>query len=172
MFKSSDYSELAGSLATVAIASLGGPLLGVRAVLAEVVKHAQAGYEAAAPTRDLRRQVSSGIRQWAESEKLTTEEVNLGLALAVESVARFGPDASAIAALNFDPQKASRRVLDRAKAKDSRWGTEDHYEVASRAIEQTYRILIEQFRASEKVLLPAIQALRGSIDDYTSRVEA
>src|SRR5450756_1635580 len=121
MFRSSDYSELAGSLATVAIASLGGPLLGARAVLAEVVKHAQARYEAAAPTRDLRRQVSLGIMQWAESEKFTTEEVNCGLALAVRSVARFGPDVNAIAALNIDPREASRRVLDRARAEDSYW---------------------------------------------------
>jgi hypothetical protein len=172
MFKSSDYAELAGSLATVAIASLGGPMSAVGAVLVGVVKHAQAGYEAAAPTRDLRRQVSADIRQWAEGEKLTTEEVNCGLALAVESVARFGLDVSAIATLNFDPQGASRRVLDRARAEDSYWGTENHYEVASRAIKETYRILIEQFRASEKVLLPAIQALRANIDDYTSRIEA
>jgi NACHT domain len=172
MFRSSDYSELAGSLATVAIASLGGPMSAVGAVLAGVVKHAQAGYEVAAPTRDLRRQVSAGMRQWAESEKFTTEQVNLGLALAVESVARFGPDASVIAALNFDPQGASRRVLDQAMAQDSYWGKEDHYEVAARAIKETYRILIEQFQASEKVLLPAIQALRSSIEDYTSRVEA
>src|ERR1035438_9219784 len=104
MFKSSDYSELAGSLATVAIASLGGPLSAVGAVLAGVVKHAQGGYEAAAPTRDLRRQVSAGIRQWAASEKFATEEVNRGLALAVELVARSGPDVNAIAALNFDPR--------------------------------------------------------------------
>ena len=108
MFRSSDYSELAGSLATVAIACLGGPMSAVGAVLAGVVKHAQAGYEAAAPTRDLRRQVSSGIRQWADSEKLATDEVNRGLALAVEWVARFGLDVTAIAALNFDPQEASR----------------------------------------------------------------
>ena len=172
MLKSSDYSELAGSLATVAIASLGGPMSAVGAVLAGVVKHAQGRYEASAPTRDLRRQVSSGIRQWADSEKLTTEEVNCGLALAVQSVARFGPDIDVIAALNFDPQKASRRVLDGARAADSYWGTEDQYEVATRAVEETYRILIEQFRASEKVLLPAIQAMRDSIDDYASRVEA
>jgi hypothetical protein len=173
VFRSGDYSELAGSLATVAIASLGGPVSAVGAVLAGVVKHAQAGYEASGPTRDLRRQVSAGIRQLAESENLATAEVNLGLALAVESVARFGPDVTAIAALNFDPQEASKQVLDRAKAADWRWGNGDsQYEVAARVIEETYRILIEQYRASEKVLLPAIQALRSSIDDYTSRLEA
>ena len=56
----------------MAIASLGGPMSAVGVVQAGVVKHAEAGYEAAAPTRDLRRQVSSGIRQWAGSEKFTT----------------------------------------------------------------------------------------------------
>jgi hypothetical protein len=172
VFRSSDYSELAGSLATVAIASLGGPLAAVGTALAEVIKHAQARYEAGAPTRDLRRQVTVEIRQWAESEKLASEEVQLGLALATETVAQFGLDVDVIAGLQFDPGEVSRRVREAAQAKDSYWGTEDHYEVAARGIEVTYRVLIRQFKASEPLLLPAMQALRGSIDDYAARVEA
>ena len=103
--RSGDYSALAGSLATVAIASLGGPLSAAGAALAEVVKLAQARYEAGAPTRDLRRQVTAEIRQWAEGEKFASEDVRLGLALATETVARFGLDYEAIAALKFDPKE-------------------------------------------------------------------
>jgi hypothetical protein len=146
--RSGDYSELAGSLATVAIASLGGPLSVAGAALAEVVKHAQARYEAGASTRDLRRQVTIEIRQWAASERFAPGEIELGLALAAETVAQFGLDVDAIAALQFDPMVASRRVLAAAKAKDSYWGTENHYEVAAGGIEVTYRVLIQQFRAS------------------------
>jgi hypothetical protein len=169
---SSDYSELAGSLATVAIASLGGPLAAGGAALAEVVKHTQARYEAGAPTRDLRRQVTVEIDRWAKSEKFATKDVQLGLALATETVAQYGLDRTAIASLQFDPAKVSRRVREAAQARDPYWGTEDHYEVAARGIEVTYRALIGQFKASEPLLLPAIGALRGSIDDYAARVEA
>jgi hypothetical protein len=114
VLRSSDYSELAGSLATVAIASLGGPLAAGGAALAEVVKHAQARYEAGAPTRDLRRQVTVEIRQWAENERIASEEVQRGLALATETIARFGLDVDAIATLQFDPGKVSRRVQEAA----------------------------------------------------------
>ena len=169
--RSGDYSVLAGSLATVAIASLGGPVSAAGAALAEVVKLAQARYEAGVPTRDLRRHLTADIRQWAEGEKLAPEEVRLGLALATESVARFGLDYDEIAALNFDPHGASKKVIEAAKASDKHWGTENHYEVAARGIAETYHVLIRQFRASEKILLPAIQVLRGSIDEYAARVE-
>jgi hypothetical protein len=136
--RSSDYSELAGSLATVAIASLGGPLAAGGAALAEVVKHTQARYDAGAPTRDLRRHVTEQINLWAKSEDLATEDVQLGLALATKTVAQYGLDRDAIASLQFDPAKVSRRVQQAAQARDAYWGTEKHYEVAERGIEVTY----------------------------------
>ena len=128
VFRPSDYSELAGSLATVAIASLGGPLTAGGAALAEVVKHTQARYEAGAPTRDLRRHVTMEIRQWAESERFTSEQIELGLALATETTARFGLDIDTIAALQFDPEgvqgtgRRGPRTLtgDRGSLRDSR----------------------------------------------------
>src|SRR4051812_7390209 len=103
MPSSGTYSKLAGSLATVAIATLGGPLLAGRTALGELVKYAQARYEADGQTRDLHRQVTAGIRRWAEGEKLTAEQVELGLARAAEVVAQFGADRGGIADLNFHP---------------------------------------------------------------------
>jgi hypothetical protein len=169
---SGDYSRLAGSLATVAIASIGGPLSATWAALGEVVKHAQARYEARAETRDLRRRVTAGIGQWAQGENFASEDVRLGLTLAVNTVARFGLGYDEIAALNFDPQEVSARVLESSRASDSYWGTEDHYEVAARAVGETYRVLIGQFRTGETILLPAVQALRASIDHHAARAEA
>ena len=55
-------------------------------------------YEAEGQTRDLHRQVTGGIRRWAD-ERLSRDEVELGLALAAEVVAEFGADRDAIAEL-------------------------------------------------------------------------
>jgi hypothetical protein len=167
--RSSDYSVVAVSLATVAIASLGGPVPAAGAALAEVVKRAQARYETGSPTRDLRRQVAATVEAWAASEQFTADEVRLGLALATETMARYGLEYGQIAELNFDSEAVAARVLKAARAGDRRWGLEDHYEVAARGIAVTYRVLVQQIRASESILLPAIQALRGSIDDHAAR---
>jgi hypothetical protein len=108
------YPELAGSLATVAIASLGGPLAAVGAGLAEAVKHAQAAYAANAPLWDLRRRVTDEIRRWADGEKVAAKDVELGLALATKTVAKLGVDHDAIAELRFDPGEVAKRVTDAA----------------------------------------------------------
>ena len=165
-------SELAGSLATVAIASLGGPLPAVKATLGEVVKHARARYEANAPLRELHRQVEDAVNAWAQGERLPDEVVELGLALATESVARFGLVPADMAALNFDAEKVSDQVLDKARAADRYWGREDHYGVAERGVRSAYGVMMRQFQASEPILLPAIQALRAGLDNALSRVEA
>jgi hypothetical protein len=173
---SSDHGKLAGSLATVAIGSLGGPLTAAGAALTEVVKHLQARHEANAPIRALRTQVESDITEWGKRQRFLSEDVEHGLEIATQSVARFGLDVDAIAALQFDPEKVSRRVQEAAQAHDSYWGRagqrEDKYEVAERAIRVTYSGLIRQFKVSEPLLLPAIQALRGSIDGYVAQAEA
>ncbi len=173
MRSSGDYSRLAGSLATVAIASLGGPLLAGRTALGELVKYAQSRYEADGDARDLHRQVAAGIRRWAEGERLPAEQVELGLALAAEVVARFGVDRDAIAGLNFDASAVSARVLKESRVHDPKsWGTEPHYNVAERAVEETYRALIQQLKAAEPVLLPAVQGLRSAVDEHVARAKA
>lgn len=86
----SKQSDLAGPLATVAIATLGGPLLVVRAGLGEVVKYAQSRYDESEQPRQIRRQVAGAVSRWADSEKLSDSAVDLGLALAAENVARYG----------------------------------------------------------------------------------
>ena len=102
MLGSRDYWQSASSLATVAIAALGGPLAGAGAAMTEVVKHAQARYEANAPTRDSRNQIAGEIREWARAEGFTGEEVEHGLGLATRTVAQFGVDQDTIATLKYD----------------------------------------------------------------------
>ncbi|WP_143018673.1 NACHT domain-containing protein [Geodermatophilus sp. DSM 45219] len=160
-------------MATVAIATLGGPLLAARTALGELVKYGQARYGADGQTRDLHRQVTAGIRQWAEGERFLPEQIELGLARATEVVARFGADRDAIAKLNFDPSAVSARVLNAAKAHDrAYWGTEPHHDIAERAVEETYRALTQQLTAAEPVLLPAVLELRNAVDEHVARAEA
>lgn len=171
--RSSGNAELAGSLATVAIASLGGPLAAGGAALAEVVKHARARYDTDASTRELRKRVTEEIALWASRESFTSDDIRLGLALATETVARFGLEVHVIADLQFDPVAVSMRVLEAGRADDRRyWGTEPHYDIAARAITVTYSILIRQFKANQPLLLPTIQALRASIEEFAHRVDA
>jgi len=174
---SCDHSRLAGQLATVAIAALGGPLSAVGSALSEVAKYAQARYEAEKETRELRRHVSAAVEQWAESEGIDPAAIRLGLALATDTVAQFGLDYQGLAAANYSPEVAAARVIRAARTSDRYWATEDHkaveghYVVAERAIDATYRVLIQQLRANEPVLLPAIQALRDRIRDCDVRTE-
>lgn len=110
--RSEDYSRLAGSLATVAIATLGGPLLAGRTALGELVKYAQARYEADGQTRDLYRKVTAGIRHWAEGERLNPQDVELGLFLGHAQPARPIPGVS------FAPQHPFMAANNRSNLHD------------------------------------------------------
>jgi hypothetical protein len=167
----SRQSDLAGSMATVAIAALGGPLFVGRAALAEVVKYAQSRYDENEQSRQIRRQVAGAVVAWAASEKLARDDVDLGLALGAEKVTRFGLSTDKLAGLGFDPVLATEAVVAAAKAEDSRWGIEDHYVVAVRAIGVTYEALIAQLRDREDTAISVFLALRGSIEDCAARTE-
>jgi hypothetical protein len=168
---SSDIARLAGQLATVAIAVLGGPTRAAGTALPEVSKRAQARYEATASTRELRRQVSAAVEQWAATVRFDPQTLRIGLVQAIQTLARFGLDYQGVADLKFSPEAAAARVIGAARASDRYWGLENHYVVAERGIAATYRVLIHQLRASEPALLPAIQTLRSRIDDDIARAE-
>ena len=160
---SGDRSALAGSMATIAIACLGGPIAGGSAALGELVKLAQARYQRNSPARELHRQVTAGIQVWAASQRLGPE-VDLGLDLAVSTIAEHGMDTAGIAEALFDPATVTRCVVASAKATDPLWGTEAHYAVAERAIAETYAHLVEHLRDQEPVMIPVIQELRDALD--------
>lgn len=167
----SKQGELTKSLATVAIAALGGPLFVARAALAEVVKYAQSRYDENEQSRQVLRQVAGAVTAWASGEKLIQNDVDLGLALAAEKVACFGLSKDKLAELGFDPVRAAEAVVSAAKAEDPRWGTEDHYAAAERSIGVTYEALISQLRSSEGTTISVFLALRGSIEDRAARTE-
>lgn len=125
----SAQSKLAASLATVAIAALGGPLVLSRTALAEVVKHAQSLYEQNDESRQITRRVTGAVTAWAAGENLS-REVDLGLELAAETVARFGLSTDALAELGFDAAAAAGAVVVAASRDDAAWETEAHYAVA------------------------------------------
>ncbi|MCM3689053.1 NACHT domain-containing protein [Kocuria rosea] len=161
-------SALAGSLATVAIAALGGPLAMGGAALEEVVKYAQARYEEGDQSRQVRKKVTEAITRWARTEGFTDEEVERGLTLATETVARFGLSNKVLAELRFDPARAANQVVASAREKDRHWGTENHYEVAARSIQETYEALINQLQADHDVLIAVSQAFHDRFDAHAA----
>lgn len=166
----SGRSNLAASLATVAIAALGGPIILTRTALEEVVKHAQSLYDQNDESRQISRRVSEAVKAWAVSENLA-KDVDLGLELAAETVARFGLSTDRLAELSFEAAAAAGAVVAAARADDPKWGTEDHYAVAVRAIGVTYEALIAQLRANEGTAVALFLTLRKSIEDYATGIE-
>ena len=162
---SQKVSALAGALATVAISSLGGPVAASGAALGQLVKLAQSRYLAGADSRGLQRTVEDTVRGWAQSEHISEDDRRLGLTLAAEVIGKYGADWDTIAGLDFDAGGVTAAVVRPAKAADSYWGSETHYGVAERAIEQTYAVLIRRVRAEQGPLLDAVQAARSEMAD-------
>jgi hypothetical protein len=167
----SGRSDLAVSLVSIAIAALGGPLVVARTALAEVAKYAQTRYDEKEESRQIVRQVSSAVMAWARSEKLAGDDVDLGLELARDTVWSFGLSTDKLAELRFEATAAAEAVVAAAKAENPRWGTEDHYTVAVRAIEITYEALIAQLRAHEGTAVALFLTLRRSIENYATGTE-
>ena len=173
MVRSREYAPLAGSLATIAIAALGGPLPAVAtAGLSEFVTFARGRYERNALTRDLQREVEVAILVWVEggAEFKEVGVGKLGLTQAAWVIARFGVSDRRSADLGYSAGPAAREVISAAKRDDQYWGTEDHYLVAEAAIRCTYEGLYRQLRSEERVLIPAIQSLRGDISAHAQRL--
>lgn len=167
----SKKSNLAGSLATVAIAVLGGPLSIVQATLGEIVKIAQARYDENEQLRQIHRQIAKAVTEGANSENFSPADIALGLELAGETVGYFGVSLDRLAELEFDPELAAKEVVDSAQKEDRRWGSEDHYAVVVHGIEVTYKALIKQLRASDGTAISSFLTLRSSIDDHAVRAE-
>ena len=136
--------------------------------LSEVLAQVQRRYKADQPTRELHRRVADAITLWARGEHLSAEDVSLGMTLAAATVAAHGANTEQIAQLGLDPAAAAEEVLARAKDRDGYWGSEPHYAVAQRCVEETYQVLINQLRTDEAVVLPTVLALRqdlaGAVD--------
>lgn len=157
-------SELVVSLATVAVSALSGPLgpVGV-AVAKELVKTCNSVWGRTSPEGQLRHVVQSSIEAWAQSEKVSADTVDRGLAWAVEYVQAAGGRYEVIAQADFDPVQATTDVLDHAKRTDKYWGSDLEYAVAERAIGATYRALCGRLKLEGGPVLAAVQASRHEI---------
>ena len=167
---SSENVKLAGSLATVAIAALGGPLAATGAALGEVVKHASGHYQKQASTRELQNQVKLAVTGWAGGEHFGADSLRLGLALALETVARAGLDLDAVIRRHFNSEAITREVVAKAQAEDPQWGKENHYSVAEHAIAETYAALVARLMGDVGSVIPTLEALRASITDHADQL--
>jgi len=155
-----DGLSVASSLATVAIAALGGPVAAGGAALREVVKHAEGMYRSHQQATKLQRQVAEAIRGWAAGEQVN--EAGPGLDLAVRVIAGYGASAEESATLRYDSGRAAELVATRAA--EGRYGelakydATDYVVVAKAAIRETYAALYRQLREDAQ-LLPAIVVL-------------
>lgn len=163
-------SDWAAALATVAIATLGGPVSTVVATATTLVELGQKAWSAAAPMRKARRRLQQSIEEWALQEGIGRAG-NRGISLATEVIAQHGASLQLISSLSFKPERVSRQVIRRAAAEDPYWGSEDHYFVAERAILQTYASLVNLLRDEYPVLLPAIVDLRDATEERLKQLE-
>jgi tetratricopeptide (TPR) repeat protein/uncharacterized membrane protein (UPF0136 family) len=151
---------VASSLATVAIASLGGPVAAGGAALRELVKHAEAAWRINEQATLLHRQVTGAITGWAAREHL--QDMDQGLDLAVNVIAGYGASAQESAVLRYDAEKAAQLAVARAAkgryAELTKYAVEDYVVVAKAAVRETYAAMYRQLGRDEKVL-PAIIVL-------------
>ena len=172
MLESKQRAELAGALATVALASLGGPLSATGAALGQGVKLARAKYETGGPARDLERAVAAGVEQWAQGEQFAPDEVALGLVTAAEAVRACGASTQEMADQRFDPDRISSTVIARARARDPHWDPllERHYAAAEQAVRITYALLAPSARDQPDGLSAAVTSARTETERFASRV--
>lgn len=172
MARSATYSQGAESLATIAIASLGGPVPAVAAALTELVKLGRARFDSDADERDLWRAVVLQVEAVAESERVPAASVQVSLDTATAAVAKHGPTLAELTEMNFDANAAARAVKTRARKDDRYWGTEPHYAVAERAIDAVYAGLVQQHTNREPTLVACIGWLHGRLNFLATRQQA
>lgn len=158
---------VASSLATVAIATLGGPIPAVAAGLGEVVKHAETLIRKNREATAVQRSVTQAIEWWAASERVA--DAGLGIDLAAQVIARHGASERERARLDYDPNELTELVWVRASSgafpELITYEAEDRVVAARRAITITYDALNSQLGANEP-LLPAIIELLTEIHTY------
>ena len=172
MARSAAFSQGAQSLAAIAIASLGGPVPAVGAALSELVKFGRVRFDSSANERDLWGAVVLQVEAVAESERIGTESVQVGLDTATAAVAKHGPTLAELIEMNFDAAAAARVVIADARGEDRYWGSERHYAVAERAIGAVYAGLKRQHTDREPTLVACIGWLHGRLDILVSGQQA
>jgi hypothetical protein len=158
--------RLVESLGAVAVAALDTavPLSGtiVKHLVAVFSTHPEPGL------RELDRAVVGAIEAWALRDDV--EGVEVGLALATDTIAQHGLTLEELAELDYDGKKAASAVLGAAHRADRRWRRrgffkvqESYHDVAERAIRGTYAAMAERLAHSQRAILPSIVAARRDL---------
>ncbi|MBO1741400.1 NACHT domain-containing NTPase [Leifsonia sp. TF02-11] len=161
----SKRSELAGSLAQVAISALGGPAVLVRTALSEGAKHAQSHFEEKEQAREVRKRVADALDAWASGEGISPDDLAAGLSRADDIVRDFGLDFQGIADLDFDADRVSSAVLDAATSADPSSELDSVQVLATRAVRETYAVLIAQLRAKNETSIALFLSLQRRFDE-------
>ena len=161
----SKRSELAGSLAQVAISALGGPAVLVRTALSEGAKHAQSHFEEKEQAREVRKRVADALDAWASGEAISPDDLAAGLSRADDIVRDFGLDFQGIADLDFDADRVSSAVLDAATSADPSSELDGVQVLATRAVRETYAVLIAQLRAKNETSIALFLSLQRRFDE-------
>ncbi len=148
--------------ATVAVASLDGPVAGGRALVGELIKRGAGAWQQGAEARELQRRVREAVSGWAREEKIDETTLRLGVELAGEVFATCNVDNRRIAQLGFDPQVVGDAVLACGKATDRYWGGEEHYAVAEKAIRVMVGVLVPQVRDDQALMSVVIEQSQQS----------
>ena len=138
MGRSAAYSQSAGSLVTVAIASLGGPVSAIGAALTELVRFGRSRFEAGSDERDLWHAVVGDVEAVAASERIDPLDVLVGLDTATAAVARHGLTLQGLVGVAFDPDAAAGVVIAGARSETDSGVGNSPYETAERAIRAVY----------------------------------
>ena len=139
-------SDLAESVALVAIGSLGGPGAAAGVATKEVAKHLKKAYDgrSADPGAVAVTRLHETIRTAASAGEVTADAVDRGLMLAQDVIAAAGMTTTGMAQWGYDPAKIATEVIAVGRAREPvAWGGEVHYEIAERTIRETYAVLVE-----------------------------
>ena len=175
-----DIGKLAEGLAAVGIAALGADPAAT-AALGVAVPFFRAGFERRVETRELQRRVSDAIAGWARGEHVASE-LPVGMAIATQTLHRWGLLAYELRELDYDPDRATAEIIRRARDAEPDWGgwpggyEDAEHVIARRAIRETLSALVVQQHGIEATVLQAIRkeaaAIRGPLHRGAAQVDA
>lgn len=172
---SADVGRLADGLAAVGIAVLSPDPI-TKAALGAAIPILRARWERNAATRDLQRQVTDAITAWAGSERVG-DDLSAGLAIATDTLRTHGLTSSDLKALDYDPDRATARIIERARTNDADWdrpevSQDDAHRIARLAIRATLRGIIAQKHQVESTVLAVLRQEAASLNEELGRLSA
>lgn len=162
------------SLVAIAIAALDQALPLSGTVGAAVLQNALRSVPQRTVITALDDNVMMQVRTWATREGLH-DDLEAGLQLAKQALHDHGATPTTIAEANYVADQISSSVIQDARAglawdrQIQRWGRDDAYSIAERAIRVVYDNLIAELRASEPAV-PGLGSLGARLDETTALI--